>query len=122
MVKYIYTVCTGRCGQVSLANYINKYSINTVAEAEPPEPKYNEKFIFSNFVRNIERKTYASNELLGRGKALIWHDINSNNDLIRSKLNWDTKISLKKGLEKTYSWIENQIKSNLNNNKFTKSY
>ena len=47
---------------------------------------------------------------------------NSNNDLIRSKLNWDTKISLKKGLEKTYSWIENQIKSNLNNNKFTKSY
>ena len=47
---------------------------------------------------------------------------NSNNDLIRSKLNWDTKISLKKGLEKTYKWIENQIKSNLNNNKFTKSY
>jgi len=46
----------------------------------------------------------------------------SNNDLIRSKLNWDTKISLQKGLEKTYSWIENQIKSNLNNNKFTKSY
>ncbi len=47
---------------------------------------------------------------------------NSNNDLIRSKLNWDAKISLKKGLEKTYSWIENQIKTNPNNNKFTKSY
>jgi nucleoside-diphosphate-sugar epimerase len=47
---------------------------------------------------------------------------NSNNDLIRSKLDWDTKITLKEGLEKTYRWIENQINSNINNNKFTRSY
>jgi len=83
MTKYIYTVCTGRCGQISLSNYVNKYSTNTCAEAEPPEPKYSENYVFANFIRSIERKTYASDELLGRGKALIWHDNNDNMDLTK---------------------------------------
>jgi nucleoside-diphosphate-sugar epimerase len=34
---------------------------------------------------------------------------NSSNDLIRRVLGWDYKMSLKQGLEKTYTWIENQI-------------
>ena len=79
MIEHIYTVCTGRCGQVSLSNYVNKFSTNAFAEAEPPMPKYKKSYIFSNFVRYLERKTYASDELLGRGKALIWHD---NNDKV----------------------------------------
>ncbi len=74
MTKHIYTVCTGRCGQISLSNYVNKFSTNVVAEAEPPMPKYKKNYVFSNIVRYFERKTYASDELLGRGKALIWHD------------------------------------------------
>ena len=47
---------------------------------------------------------------------------NSNNDLIRSKIGWDAKISLKDGLKITYKWIESQIKLNINNNKFTRKY
>ncbi len=34
---------------------------------------------------------------------------NSNNDLIREKLNWDYKMTLKEGIEKTYHWIESQL-------------
>ena len=47
---------------------------------------------------------------------------NSNNDLIRSSIDWDAKVSLKQGLQQTYSWIDSQIKLNINNNKFTKKY
>ena len=34
---------------------------------------------------------------------------NSNNDLIREKLGWDYKMSLKDGVKKTYNWIMSQI-------------
>ena len=34
---------------------------------------------------------------------------NSNNDLIREKLNWDYGMSLEEGIAKTYAWISNQI-------------
>ncbi len=46
----------------------------------------------------------------------------SNNDLIREKTNWDITYTLKQGLEKTYKWIYDQLKSKSNTNKFTKSY
>ena len=35
---------------------------------------------------------------------------NSNNDLIRSEIGWDAKISLKDGLKITYKWIESHIR------------
>ena len=35
---------------------------------------------------------------------------NSSNDLIRKVLNWDYQFSLKHGMEKTYDWINNQVK------------
>ena len=34
---------------------------------------------------------------------------NSNNDLIREKLDWDYSMSLEEGIRKTYSWIKRQI-------------
>ena len=34
---------------------------------------------------------------------------NSNNELIREKLQWDYKMSLEEGISKTYSWISEQI-------------
>lgn len=46
----------------------------------------------------------------------------SNNDLVRQKLNWDTTISLKEGLEKTYNWIYAEMTSGKNNNKFIRKY
>ena len=36
-------------------------------------------------------------------------------------INWEPSIDLKSGLEKTYNWIHNQIKSGENTLKFTKS-
>ena len=38
---------------------------------------------------------------------------NSNNDLIREKLNWDYEQSLEIGIKKTYDWIIEQIEINV---------
>ncbi len=35
----------------------------------------------------------------------------SNNDLIRKELNWEPKLTLEQGLEKTYNWINQQVKN-----------
>lgn len=34
---------------------------------------------------------------------------NSNNDLIKSKLNWNYSMTLEEGIELTYNWIESQL-------------
>ena len=39
---------------------------------------------------------------------------NSDNNLIRSQLNWEPRFSLSEGLEKTYSWISSEIKKKHN--------
>ena len=39
---------------------------------------------------------------------------NSNNDLVREKLNWDYSMTLEEGITKTYEWIHSQIYSNVN--------
>ena len=39
---------------------------------------------------------------------------NSDNTLIRSQLNWDTKFTLSQGLEETYNWIFSEIKKKHN--------
>ena len=55
---------------------------------------------------SIEGKSLNKNHIPGplgvRGR-------NSNNDLIREKLQWDYSMTLRKGIEKTYNWIKNQI-------------
>ncbi len=102
MRKHIYTVCTGRCGQVSLNDYVNKFSTNVLAEAEPPMPKYKKSYLFSNFIRNLERKIYASEELLGRGRALVWHDNDQKAEidkLCRARIKRANKIADKKNKE-----------------------
>lgn len=38
---------------------------------------------------------------------------NSDNSLLRKVINWEPEISLEKGLEMTYKWIEEQVKSSL---------
>jgi nucleoside-diphosphate-sugar epimerase len=56
----------------------------------------------------IANKNILTNHLPGplgvRGR-------NSNNELIRKILGWDSKISLHEGILKTYEWISTQIKS-----------
>ena len=34
---------------------------------------------------------------------------NSNNDLIREKLDWDFSMSLEEGIAQTYEWIQGEI-------------
>ncbi len=46
----------------------------------------------------------------------------SDNTNLKNQLNWVPSVSLKDGLEKTYNWIYDQIKSKENSQKFTRSY
>ena len=50
----------------------------------------------------IVTKIYIDGPLGVRGR-------NSNNDLIREKLNWDYEQSLQEGIRKTYEWISAQL-------------
>lgn len=57
-------------------------------------------------VSEVSNKTVTTNHIDGplgvRGR-------NSNNDLIRSVLNWDFEYSLHDGISKTYEWINNEV-------------
>ena len=46
----------------------------------------------------------------------------SDNTKINDEMNWLPSIKLKSGLEKTYKWIFDQVKSGSNLKKFTRSY
>ena len=62
------------------------------------------------------KKTYLMDKPKGvRGRS-------SDNSKIDKDLNWTPSIKLKDGLIKTYKWIEGQINSGENSNKFTRSY
>ena len=63
----------------------------------------------------LEKKYLLDKPLGVRGRS-------SDNTFVRENIKWDTKISLKSGLEKTYKWIYDQINSGFNNNKFTNKY
>ena len=63
----------------------------------------------------VERKNLLDKPKGVRGRS-------SNNDLIKQKLDWNFKISLREGLKITYDWIENQINKQPNNNRFTRKY
>jgi nucleoside-diphosphate-sugar epimerase len=60
-------------------------------------------------VADIAGKTIAKNHIPGptgvRGR-------NSDNRLIQEKLGWAPSLSLRQGLEKTYEWIELQVRRN----------
>jgi nucleoside-diphosphate-sugar epimerase len=74
--------------------------------------------VISEIAGHKVKKNYQLDKPKGvRGRS-------SDNSQIRKKINWDTKYSLKNGLELTYKWIYDQIKnkSKSNTDKFTKSY
>ena len=52
--------------------------------------------------KNVE-KEHIDGPLGVRGR-------NSNNDLIRDKLGWDYSQTLEEGIDKTYTWINEQIR------------
>ena len=57
-------------------------------------------------VAEVAKKTVISKHIDGplgvRGR-------NSNNDLIRKELGWDFEMTLRDGIEKTYTWISERI-------------
>jgi nucleoside-diphosphate-sugar epimerase len=64
----------------------------------------------ANMVIEISGKNIKINNVPGptgvRGR-------NSNNDLFREKVGWDSKAELKDGIKKTYDWILNQVSNRI---------
>ena len=66
---------------------------------------------------SINNLAYMASEIAGK-KIILKHisgplgvrGRNSQNDLIKEKLNWAPNYPLKKGIEKTYLWIDEQVK------------
>jgi GDP-D-mannose 3', 5'-epimerase len=63
--------------------------------------------MFVDMIANIENKTIIKKHKLDgpigvRGR-------NSNNDLMRSVLNWEPKITLNNGITQTYNFIKKQL-------------
>ena len=71
-------------------------------------------------IEDIANKKFEKNYQLDKPKGVRGRS--SDNTFVRTKIGWDTKITLKEGLKKTYEWIYKQIKSGSNIDKFTKSY
>ena len=69
-------------------------------------------------IEEISKNKIKKNYKLDKPKGVRGRS--SDNSLIRDKIGWDTKISLKQGLEKTYKWIYDQISSGSNITKFSK--
>ena len=59
-------------------------------------------------IEKISKKNVKRNYQLDKPKGVRGR--NSDNTMIREKLNWDPKYSLYQGLEKTYEWIYSEIK------------
>ncbi|PPR15606.1 MAG: hypothetical protein CFH33_01335 [Alphaproteobacteria bacterium MarineAlpha9_Bin3] len=102
--NYIFTITTGRSGQMTLYDILLKYSYNCHTEFESPTLYKN---IFSGKLGILEkkfrRKFIDTNELLGRGKTLSAYennDIQFINKIVTKKL-----ISINRKLKKTNSDI-----------------
>ena len=73
----------------------------------------------TNYIEDIAKIKIDKKYLLDKPKGVRGRS--SDNSYIKEKIGWDTKITLKEGLKKTYEWIYQEITSKPNN-KFTKSY
>ena len=69
-------------------------------------------------IENISNYKFKRKYLLDKPKGVRGRS--SDNTFIKSKINWAPSISLEEGLKKTYSWIEEEIKSKKNIKKFSK--
>ena len=105
MIKnYIFTVTTGRSGQMTLYDILLKHSYNCLTEFESPTLYKN---IFSGKLGILEkkfrRKFIDTNELLGRGKTLKAYE---NNDIqFINKIVFKKLRNINKKLKKTDSSI-----------------
>ncbi len=73
-----------------------------------------------SIAESLANKDFKKNYQLDKPQGVKGRS--SNNDLIKEKLNWNYNYSLKEGIKKTYSWIENIYLKKLNDDyiRFTK--
>ena len=71
-------------------------------------------------IEKISSHTVQKKYLLDKPKGVRGRS--SDNTLIKKKIDWEPNITLYSGLEKTYKWIYDQIKSGENTSRYTRSY
>ena len=127
------------CRKVAMANEENNFEIEVWGDGEQTRSflyideciEATKKLMLSNFKGPINigsEEMVTINQLVDTaakvsGKSIKKKHIdgplgvrgrNSNNDLVRDKLNWDYSMTLEEGIAKTYQWIHSQIYSNVN--------
>ena len=81
--NYIFTVTTGRSGQATLYDILQKYSLDCLSAFESPDIVTKFPGFLGDIEKKIRRKFFETNEMLGRGKVLFAYD-ESKNDYIES--------------------------------------
>ena len=88
-MKLIFFAVAGRSGSNYLTYLFNKFGKNCFSECEAPDLIFKNNWVFGTLARNFQRKWIVTDEMLGRGKALEWYELDRTHD----KLN---KIALNK--------------------------
>ena len=71
-----------------------------------------------NIIEEISNYKVQKNYQLDKPKGVRGRS--SDNEKLKNLISWEPSIALKKGLENTYKWIYEQIKSGENTKKFTR--
>src|SRR5581483_5102959 len=68
--RFIFTVATGRCGQASFAEWVNRHVPAAYAAFEEPHARTRLPGALGDLERHFRRRFVETDELLGRGKVL----------------------------------------------------
>ncbi|MBM3527034.1 MAG: hypothetical protein FJX62_02990 [Alphaproteobacteria bacterium] len=68
--RFVFTVATGRCGQASFAELINRHVPNAYAAFEEPQVRPVLPGVLGDAERHFRRRFVETDELLGRGRVL----------------------------------------------------
>jgi hypothetical protein len=100
--RYIFTVTTGRSGQETLANLLDRCTFDTFPSFEAPMIDTFFKGKLSSVEHKIRRNYFETHELLGRGKVL--------KAFIKNDMNYINKIATKR-IKTINKMLENENKS-----------
>lgn len=129
------------CRKVAMANEENNFEIEVWGDGEQTRSflyideciEATKKLMNSNFKGPINigsEEMVTINQLVDTTAKIANKDIrknhidgplgvrgrNSDNKLVREKLNWDYTMSLEEGIARTYEWIQSQINIGIKNN------
>ena len=98
-MKLIFFAVAGRSGSNYLTYLFNKFGKDCFSECEAPDLIFKNNWVFGTLARNFQRKWIVTDEMLGRGKALEWYELDRTHDKLNKigvvrnfRIIWDEMI------------------------------